>query len=431
MISKLISVYFQPKILTVLLLGFSSGLPRLLCFWTLSIWLTQAGVDLVSIGLFSMVLTPYSFKFLWSPLMDGAQFPLLCKWLGKRRGWLIATQLALIASILMLGFSGPPSPPEVTAVMALLVAFFSASQDIVIDAYRVEILKPQQQGAGAAAVVLGYRFGLIASGAGALFLSARIGWPATYMVMAALMGIGIVTALMNREPKRDGEQPETTGTDGSLKDWLREHVVDPFSDFMTRPQWLAVLLFIVLYKLGDAFMGTMTGPFYIKIGFTQDDIATYVKFYGIIATIVGSFIGGSMVLRLGATRSLWICGIAHMLTNLMFVVQARVGADLMLLATGITMENITSGMSTAAFVAFMSNLTHARYTATQYALLSSFAAFGATWLSSPAGWFAKMLGWEWFFIFSTTLAIPGLMVLWYLNRTSIKATSLPAASTSE
>ncbi len=418
-----LKLYLHPRILTIFFLGFSSGLPLALTASTLGIWLAESGISKTSIGLFAVVATPYTLKFLWSPFMDAAGFPGFSRLLGFRRGWLMATQLALVCSMMLLGLADPLQGAWFTASMALLVAVFSASQDIVIDAYRVEILAPEQQGAGAAAIVLGYRFGMIASSAGALYLAAFFGWIFAYWTMASLMGIGIVTTLLISEPTviRDAQD-----THGSPMLWLQKHVVAPFADFMTRPHWLPILLFILLYKLADAFMGVMTSPFLIDIGFAKEQIATILKIYGVIATIAGSFIGGSLVFRLGAMRSLFLCGIAHMLTNLMFVMQARLGADTQFLALSITLENVSGGMGTAAFVAYISNLCSLRFTATQYALLSSFAALGRTWLSAPAGWFAEILGWEAFFLFATALALPGLTVLWWLG---LKARSLPGEET--
>lgn len=409
-------IYRNPKILAILALGLFSGLPLALTASTLGAWLTEAHIDKTTIGLFAAVTTPYALKFLWSPLIDGTRFPLLSRLFGRRSGWLIATQLALVLSIAALAFSNPAVTPGLTALCALFVAIASASQDIVIDAYRVEILTPEQYGAGAAAIVLGYRLGMIISAAGALYLASFMSWQATYLIMAALMGLGIVVVILAGEPPQSKEPPPAYH--GSLVQWVKDAVIAPFADFMTRPHWLSILLFILLYKLGDAFMGVMTNPFLLEIGFTKEQIAAVVKGYGVIATIIGSFIGGSMVFRLGTFRTLWICGIFHMLTNLMFVAQAKIGADLAFLGLSISLENITGGMGTTAFVAFMSSLTHTRFTATQYALLSSFAAFGRTWLSTPAGWFAETMGWQGFFLLATALALPGLMTLAWLQKRS-------------
>ncbi len=417
-------VYTQPKIIAVLLLGLVSGLPLALTASTLGVWLTEAGVSKAAIGLFAAVSTPYALKFLWSPLMDGTRFPLLSRLFGRRRGWMIATQIGLIISIVLLGLADPAQNAVATALCALLVAICSASQDIVIDAYRVEILKPEQQGAGAAAVVLGYRLGMIVSTAGALYLATYTSWMLTYGIMASLILIGTITVLVTGEPEEGEEQPPAYR--GDVVQWFRDSVIAPFTEFMTRDHWLAVLLFVLLYKFGDAFMGVMTNPFLIDIGFLKTDIANIVKLYGIAATIIGSLIGGTLVYRLGVMKSLWIGGIAQMLTNLVFVAQARIGADTGFLALTITLENVSGGMGTAAFVAYISNLTNRRFTATQYALLSSFAAFGRTWLSTPAGLFAETLGWAWFFVLATMLAIPGLAVLWWLTRRV--SVSQPAAA---
>jgi PAT family beta-lactamase induction signal transducer AmpG len=421
---EFLSVYARPKILAILVLGFVSGLPLALTASTLGVWLTEAHISKTSIGLFAAIATPYALKFLWSPLIDGTSFPILSRWLGHRSGWLIATQILLIISIMLLGLADPAINPWMTALCALLVATASASQDIVIDAYRVESLTPEQQGAGAATIVLGYRLGMIVSSAGALYLASHMSWLMTYWIMASLIGVGILTVLLSGEPMRSKDY--THDYHGNIAQWLRDSVIAPFADFMTRPQWVTILLFIILYKFADAFMGVMTNPFLLELGFTKEDIASIVKLYGLLATIAGSFVGGAMVARIGALRSLWICGIAHGLTNLMFVVQAHAGADMHILALGISMENFSGGMGTAAFVAYLSSLCNVRFTATQYALLSSFAAFGRTWLSTPAGWFADMLGWEAFFWLAAALAIPGLIVLWRLEA---RATSLPAAST--
>jgi PAT family beta-lactamase induction signal transducer AmpG len=406
--------YFHPRLLIVLLLGFASGLPLALTASTLSAWLAESHVDKTSIGLFAAVATPYALKFLWAPVMDAAPFPLLSKLFGRRRGWILATQIALIVSILGLGIADPAINPWMTALAALLVAICSASQDIVIDAYRVEILTKEQQGMGAAMVQYGYRFGMLASGAGALALADHISWTATYMVIAAVMSLGILTILFSPEP----EVSETILSRRSLGvgGWLRDSVVAPFKDFMTNKHWLYLLLFIMLYKMGDAFLGIMTNPFLLEIGFSKTDIATVVKVYGLAATLIGVFLGGVLTLRWGTVRTLMICGIGHALTNLMFLVQARVGADIHMLAIGIFLENLSGGMTASAFVAFISGLTHARYTATQYALLSSLAAMGRTWLTTTAGWTAETYGWEIFFIISVLLAVPGLVILWWLQK---------------
>ncbi|MGE0754903.1 MAG: MFS transporter, partial [Alphaproteobacteria bacterium] len=248
-------IYRHPRLWIVLCLGFSSGLPLLLTASTLTLWLDEAGISRAAIGLFAAVATPYSLKFLWSPLMDSLRFPLLCRWLGQRTGWMVATQAGLILSIVAMAFANPADNAYLTALLAVLVAVFSASQDIVIDAYRVEYLEPEQQAAGAAMIVLGYRIGMIASGAGALYLAAYFGWQVSYLVMAALVMVGTVTVLIAGEPPRHRDASALESRD--LGSWIKEAVIRPFTDFMQHNRWLAILCFILLYKMADAFMGTM------------------------------------------------------------------------------------------------------------------------------------------------------------------------------
>ena len=439
MISNFLSVYAKRNILAILFLGFSSGLPLALTGATLGAWLSEAHIDKTSIGLFAAIATPYSLKFLWAPFMDALPCPILSRLFGRRRGWILGTQIALVLAIAGMGFANPADGAWITAGWALLVAFLSASQDIVIDAYRVEILDKEQYGAGAAMVQYGYRLGMLASGAGALALADHVSWAMTYAIMGALMGLGIITILLSPEPAVTSPLPLREGLGGGVasscaiseetphpnpppqggrgfKFDLRKTVIEPFADFMTRRDWLMILLFIMLYKLGDAFLGVMTNPFLLEIGFTKTEIAGVVKSFGLVATLIGLFLGGLMIQRLSTVRTLLICGIGHALTNLMFLWQARVGADIHVLMLGITLENLSGGMTAAAFVAFLSALCHVHYTATQYALLSSLAAVGRTWFTTSAGWASEHFGWENFFIISVLLAVPGLVILWWLSR---------------
>jgi PAT family beta-lactamase induction signal transducer AmpG len=404
--------YFTRPLLTILCLGFSSGLPLALTASTLSAWLFEAHVDKSTIGLFAAVATPYTLKFLWSPFMDSLRFPVLTRLFGRRRGWMLATQIALAGSLLLLAAASPAINPWATAAVALLVSFCSASQDIVIDAYRVETLAKEEQGEGAAMVQLGYRLGMLTASAGALYLAAKVGWSATYMIMSALTGIGIATTLVAREPAIKNAFQETKG----FAEWLRESVIAPLADFMKHPSWWQILAFIVIYRLADAFIGGMTNPFLLEIGFKKEEIASIVKVFGTIATLVGTFTGGSLTARFGALRILFLAGLLHGATNLCYVWQAHVGADNTVLAISTSLENFTGGLATAAFVAYLSNLCNVHYTATQYALLSSLAAFGRAWFSTPAGYVAKHLGWSWFFALSALLALPGLLLILTLNR---------------
>lgn len=406
--------YFSRPLLTILFLGFSSGLPLALTASTLSAWLFEAHVDKTAIGLFAAVATPYSLKFLWSPFMDSLPFPVLTRLLGRRRGWILATQIALAGSLLFMAAASPAINPWATALVAVLIAFLSASQDIVIDAYRVEILSTEEQGEGAAMIQLGYRLGMLASSAGALSIADILNnWPVTYVTMAALMGIGIATTLTMREPQISGEPWQQAR---SFVPWLRESVIAPLADFMRHPAWWQILAFIVIYRLADAFIGGMTNPFLLEIGFQKSDIAKIVKVYGTIATLVGTFAGGSLTARFGALRVMFLAGLMHAATNLCYVWQAHVGADWGVLAFSTSIENLTGGIAAAGFVAYLSNLCNVHYTATQYALLSSLAALGRTWFSTPAGYVAKHLGWIPFFALSALLALPGLALILLLNR---------------
>ncbi|MBF0357803.1 MAG: AmpG family muropeptide MFS transporter [Magnetococcales bacterium] len=427
-----IAIYSEPRLIAILFLGFSSGLPLALTFGTLTLWLAEAGISKTSIGLFALAGAPYTFKFLWSPLLDRLSIPWLTNYFGRRRSWMLLTQFALIISILGLGLSNPLTDPFKMALFALLTAFWSASQDIVIDAYRVEILDESQYGAGAAMVVLGYRLGMLLSGAGALYLATYLGWFLTYSIMAATILVGVVTVLLNPEPKRadsieSREQeakiqlyldstPWLSGWRKKVVAWLYGAVVAPFAEFMTRKGWLLTLLFILLYKFGDALAGVMSNPFYVELGFSKIEIANVSKLFGLAALIVGSFIGGALVSRIGIMKALLWCGLLQMLSNLMFVWLAHTGYNMQVLTLTIAIENLSSGMGMAAFVSYLSLLCNVAYTATQYALLSSLMAFGRTLLSSSSGWFADQMSWGPFFLLTTAAALPGLfLLLWMIH----------------
>ena len=317
-----LAVYKDPRMLRILLLGFSSGLPLLLTLSTLSTWLATLGVGLTTIGLFALVGLPYSFKFVWSPVMDGVRLPVLGPLLGQRRSWAVVTQIALMGSMLFLGLTDPAHDPLLTALAALLVAFCSASQDIVIDAYRVEILQTKEQGAGAAAIQIGYRLGMLAAGAGALFIADHLGWFAAFVVMAGLVSIGLATILLSPEPSRPVSDigPVRPGAPAAerLTRWMRAHVIEPFADFSRRQGWIVILLFILLYKFGDAVAGVMANPFYIEMGFSLTEIASVSKIFGLLATLAGAVAGGVVCVRYGLFKGLLACGVLQMLSNLMF-----------------------------------------------------------------------------------------------------------------
>jgi MFS transporter, PAT family, beta-lactamase induction signal transducer AmpG len=417
------AVYAEPRVLAVLFLGFSSGIPLALTGQTLSVWLREAGVSLGVIGLFSLVGLPYVLKFLWAPAMDALRVPWLARRLGRRRAWLILTQLALFGAVIGLGANDPMAQPLVAASLALLVAFCSASQDVAIDAFRVESLEPSQFAAGMANYVAGYRVALLVSTAGAFEIASvfqgsglpgRAGWAATYAVMAALVLIGMATVLLSREPA-DG--PEGDNRDVPPLRRLIAAAIDPLREFVARPDWVAILLFVMLFKFGDAFAGVMTAPFVLDLGFDKTDYGRIVKLFGFAATLIGGFLGGYVHRLMGPLPSLWVAGIAQAASNLMFVAQASVGAHYGLLVATIGIENLTGGFGTVIFVAYLSGLCRNRaYTATQYALLSALSAVGRTFLSSGAGFVAEQWGWTLFFLLSTAAALPGLALLAYLSR---------------
>jgi len=428
-----LDVYRDRRVVAILLLGFSSGLPLALTGQTLQAWLTEAQINIGTIGLFAAVGIPYSLKFLWAPLIDKLALPPLTTWLGRRRGWMIATQALLIAAMIGLGSSDPMAAIGVTAAWAFLLAFASASQDIVIDAWRVEMLEERQLAAGAAAIVFGYRIGMLVSGAGALYLAQYLGnWFLVYAVFGVLMLVGIATILLAGEPApsdaredraRSAEiaaflarRPAINPTVGNVVAWIYVAVIGPLREFASRPSWLAILLFVLLFKFGDALAGSMSTTFYLKLGFQKIDIANVAKVYGFAATFIGLFLGGWLMNAIGLIPALWVAGILQMLSNLMYVPLAYTGDSLTMLAVSVGIENLTGGMGTAALVAYLSALCNVSYTATQYALLSSFSAVGRTGLSTTAGYLAEAFGWVGFFLLTVAAALPGLLLLLWLTR---------------
>jgi PAT family beta-lactamase induction signal transducer AmpG len=408
-----LAIYREPRLIAVLLMGFASGLPLALTFGTLSFWLSEVGISRTSIGLFALVGISYSLKFLWSPAIDRLPIPILTARLGRRRGWTLAIQPALALAILALGLTDPKSDPGATALAAVIVAFLSASQDIVIDAYRIELLRPEEQGAGAAATQWGYRFGMLAASAGALYAASFGGWSFAYGLMAGLMLVGMAAVWFTPEPGGIRLLEPLPGGSALARvvAWLKRAVVAPFADMLGRRGALAILCFVILYKFGDALAGTMSNPLYVSLGFTKVEVANIGKAYGFVANLAGLAAGGVVVLRLGILPALLICGVLQMLSNLMYVLQAWAGHDLPILALTIGIENLTGGMGSAAFVAYLSGLCNLAFTATQYALLTSLAAVGRTTLSASGGALADALGWRPFFVLATLACLPGLILL--------------------
>ena len=432
--SEALAVYLQPRVLIVMFLGFSAGLPLALSGSTLLFWMREAGVDLGTIGLFALVGTPYTIKFLWAPLVDALDAPIFSRVLGRRRGWLVFSQFLLMASIILLGFTDPASSAGTVALCALLVAAASATQDIVIDAFRIESLDPNEQAAGMASYVAAYRVGMLVSTAGALYLvtgfedfglTKSSAWTAGYIAMAVLVLIGIATTLVATEPETSAKA-EREHSGRSSFERVGTTVVGAFHDFFLREGItvaLVVLTFVVLFKLTDAFSGIMIAPFVYDLGFSRNEYATIIKGVGLAATLIGGFAGGFVARKYSLSTSLWIGGITQALANLAFSWQAVVGRDLMWLTAAITIENFTSAIGTVIFVAYLSALCrNPLHTAMQYALLTALAAVGRTFLSAKAGAVAEATGWIWFYAICAAIALPSFVLLaWLQQRGHFKA----------
>jgi len=422
-----IAVYFKPRVLVVMFLGFSAGLPLALSGSTLLYWAAEVGVDLRKVGLFAWVASPYVFKFLWAPLVDALDVPVLSSLLGRRRAWLILTQLLLIASIVFLGFCDPLTAPELVALGAVIVATASATQDIVIDTFRVESLPDNEQAAGVASYVAAYRVGMLASGAGALYVVSAFeafgftkqqGWTGSYIAMAALVVIGMVTTLLATEPERS-KAAERAHSGVAPMQRLFTTVTGAFEDFFLREGVLVavmVMVFVILFKLTDALAGVMTGPFTQAIGVARTDYANIIKGVGLAASLAGGFAGGYLARAVSLSTGLWIGGIVQALANFAFSWQAIVGHDLAWLTFAITVENFTSAIGTVMFVAYLSALCrNPLHTATQYALLTALSAVGRTFLAGGAGFLAFYTGWFWFFAICAFAGTPGLLLLAWLQ----------------
>ncbi|MSP95997.1 MAG: MFS transporter [Betaproteobacteria bacterium] len=396
-------VFRSRKILLLLVLGFSSGLPLALTAGTLQAWLTVEGVDLQTIGWFALVGQPYTYKFLWAPLMDRYALPFL----GRRRGWLLVTQVSLAAAIAVMGTLSPKDSAWLLAGLALLVAFLSASQDVVFDAFRADILDAQERGAGAAVSVFGYRIAMLVSGGLALVLAdAVLGWTATYWLMASLMAIGVIATWNSLEPPPTGMPPRT----------LAAAVKQPLGEYFSRQGALTLLLLIVLYKLGDAFAGSLSTAFLIRgAGFSATDVGAINKGLGLIATIAGALVGGALMAQLRLYRALLLFGVLQAVTNLGFMLVAIVGKNYALMIAAVAAENLCGGMGTAAFVALLMALCDRRFSATQYALLSALSAVGRVYVGPAAGYMATRMDWTAFFLVTFLIALPGVVMLWWLR----------------
>ncbi|MCI0752855.1 AmpG family muropeptide MFS transporter [Teichococcus vastitatis] len=408
---RMLALLKNPRFLVMLALGFSAGAPLPLLLGILRRWMTESGISLTEIGMTALIGLPYSLKFLWSPLLDNARPPLFRAW-GRRRGWLAVIQPLLMLAILAMGMTDPAVAPLATVCAAIAVAFLSASQDIVIDAYRIEMLEEREQGFGLAGYVWGYRLALLAVGAGVLALSEQWGWSLAFAYAAALVLVGFAAVWLGP----DVLSPRPPAPLGDLATRLRIAVVHPFTDFMRRRYWLPILLFVALFKLGEALAAVMVTPFQAQLGFTRTEVAQVGSVFGLIATLLGALAGGWLVARIGTARALVLTGLAQMLSNVMYIWLAYAGHDMTVFYLQTGVENFTDGLADAAFLTYLSALTSRAFTATQYALLSSLAAVGTRTVGAFSGSLAEALGWPGFFTLTMLAALPAMGIMLFLLR---------------
>ena len=434
--SDALRVYKEPKVIAMLFLGFSAGLPLFLVFGTLSIWLRREGIDRSTIGFVSWVTLLYGLKFLWAPLVDRMPVPLLTNWLGQRRSWMLIAQMGVLLGLWMMASSSPNTQLTALVIAALIVAFSSATQDISVDAWRIEAVTTNQQGAMAGTYQLGYRLGLILAGGGATIIAGTTSWNIAYFVMGCAMFVGMITTFVISEPERkigqqtwEQEQRVVQYLEGtsilpySLRNiiaWFIGAVICPFVDFFTRNGAVAILilLFIGLFRISDITMGVMAGPLYVDMGFTDTQIGLVSKTFGIAVTIFGALLGGILVMRYGVMRMLIVSAILVALTNLVFAWLATQGPEIALLAIVITADNLSGGIAGSAFIAYLSGLTNRAYTATQYALFSSLMLLPAKFIGGFSGKIVDGYGYIHFFIYAGLLGIPAILLAVYLWRKS-------------
>ncbi len=419
-------VYAHPRVIGMLFLGFSAGLPLLLVLGTLSFWLSEAGIARATIGHLSWVGLAYGFKFLWSPLVDRLNLPLLTKALGRRRAWLLLSQICIALALLGMANTDPVVNLAHTVFFALAVAFASATQDIALDAYRIEAVETEKQGAMAATYQAGYRIAMITAGAGALWIAASVDpseasydfrpWQVAYTAMAALMIVGIVTTLIIREPAQSAPPPRIT--EQGFAHWLATSFVQPFVDFFQRFGWQALLILslIAVYRISDVVMGVMSNPFYQEMGFTKDEVATVSKVYGVIMTIAGAALGGLLTVRIGVMRTLMLGAVLSAATNLLFVWLAGRGHDVGALVFTVSADNLSAGIASSAFVAYLSSLVNQAYSATQYALFTSVMLLLPKFIAGFSGEFVDAHGWENFFSGTALIGVPVFILVWLASR---------------
>jgi PAT family beta-lactamase induction signal transducer AmpG len=417
-------VYLEPPAARMLLLGFSAGLPLLLVLGTLSFWLREAGIDRTTIGYLSWVGLAYAFKWVWAPLVDRMPIPLLTRWLGRRRSWLLLAQLAIMLGLIAMSFNDPQRALEPVVWGALAVAFGSATQDIALDAFRIESASTDRQAALAAAYQTGYRLAMIWAGAGVLWIAARAevagvsnyqhgAWQTAYLAMAASMLLGLLTVLLSPEPLHRAV-PKTKGA----VEWLRGALVEPFADFLRRygKQALLILALIAVYRISDVVMGIMANPFYVDMGYSKDEVAAVTKVFGVIMTLAGAFVGGVMAMRLGVMRVLMLGAVLSAASNLLFAWLGTRGHDVTSLILVISADNLSSGIASAAFIAYLSSLTNVNYSATQYALFSSMMLLAPKFLAGYSGRYVDAFGYQHFFIATALLGLPVLLLVGLASR---------------
>lgn len=417
------AIYRDPRIFGIFFLGFSSGLPFLLTLATLHVWLSEAGAHKTVIGFFVLITLPYTLKFLWAPFIDHLPFPFLTKIFGRRKGWLLGSQLCLIFALLLLGTTNPHTHIFMTALAGVLVALCSATQDIVFEAYRVEVLDAHEIGPGAGASMLGYRFGMWVSGAGALYLASYFSWFVTYAFMAACVSVGIITTLLSPEPQNSCNLQNSASSRGYSH--LLSKIRLSLLSFLKQENWQIIVLYIFCYKIGDTILNVMTAPFLLETGFSKIEIAHVAKSFGIGAVILGGFMGSLMLTRKPLIDTLIICSLLQIFSCLMFALQAHMGHDLWMLFATIGIENFTCGMGTASFIAYLSNLCRMPFTATHYALLSSIGSLARVSFSSLAGWSADRLEWVDFYLLTACACVPCFLVLVFFSHHFEYRTSLP------
>lgn len=435
------SAYTRPQVMGMAFLGFSAGLPFLLVFSTLSAWLRDAGVTLSVIGFFSWVGLTYSIKVIWAPVVDRLPLPFLTRLLGKRRSWMLLAQVGISAGLMTLAELNPQVQIEFIAATAVWIAFCSATQDIVIDAYRIEAIAPEYQAAMAAMYVFGYRVALLVSGAGAFYIAEYIGWNAAYSAMALFMFVGIVATLLSSEPRHKLDKQtiqleskvETAlgvqahkGTLQRFSAWFSDAVISPFAEFFIRNGKMAIwiLALIALYKMSDITMGVMANPFYLDIGFSKKEIADISKIFGFFMTIFGAALGGVLVLRYGLMKPLLLGAVLVASTNLLFVLLAHSEPNISLLAIVISADNLSGGIATSVFIAYLSSLTNSAYTATQYALFSSLMTLPAKLMGGFSGLIVDSYGYAMFFLYASSVGLPAIilvLVLMHLQQPADKA----------